>query len=90
MNTDSGQVVKQNKWSMFLALLVVMILLAAVVYNGMGLYSKLRSNREKIGQLQEEIRQEEERAEQIETYRKFTKTEEFIEQIARDWSKKER
>ncbi len=84
MEIKNGQLSRQNRFSMFLAFLVVIIMLAAVAYNGIGLYGRLRDNRSRKEQLLQEIRQEEERAEQIETYRKFTKTDEFVEQIARE------
>ncbi len=84
MDPKTVQSNRQNRFSMFLAFLVVVSMMVAVAYNGWGLVRRLQDNRARKEQLLEEIRQEEERAEQIETYRKFTKTDEFVEQIARE------
>ncbi len=84
MKQDAGSLNRQNRVSMFLAFLVVVIMMVAVAGSSLGLYRKLRENKARKVQLQEEILKEQERAEQIEEYRHFTRTNEFIEQIARD------
>lgn len=75
---------EQNRLSMGLAAVVVGILIVVILVACAGLISRLHSNRERIRELQSEIVREEQRAEDIEEYRKYTQTREFIEQMARE------
>lgn len=69
---------------MFLAGLVVLILLVAVAVNAVSLRRKLQENRARAALLQQEIRTEEQRAADIEEYRRYTETDAYIEEIARE------
>lgn len=77
-------VLPQNRLSMFLAGLVVVILLIAVAVNAISLNRKLHENRARARVLQQEIRTEEQRAADIEEYRRYTETDAYIEEIARE------
>lgn len=70
--------------SMFMAVLVVVLLMIVVGINGVSLVRRLRENESRIQTLRQEIRAEEERAEDIEEYRRYTKTDAYIEEIARE------
>lgn len=74
----------QNTFSMFLAALVVLILLVAVSVNGVSLRRRLRENNARALELQQEIRAEEQRREDIEEYRRYTSTNAYIEEVARE------
>lgn len=75
---------EQNRLSMGLAAVVVGILIVVILVACAGLVRRLHSNREKIDDLQSEIVREEQRADDIEEYRQYTQTREFIEQMARE------
>lgn len=69
---------------MMLAIIVMAIILVAVVVRGIGLRQKLRGYDQKKEQLQENIASEQERSKQIEQYSKYTQTDEYVEEVARD------
>lgn len=69
---------------MFLASLVILILLVAVSVNGVSLTKRLRENKARTLELQQEIRAEEQRAKDIEEYRRYTSTDAYIEEVARE------
>ena len=69
---------------MFLASLVILILLVAVSVNGVSLTKRLRENKARTLELQQEIRSEEQRAKDIEEYRRYTSTDAYIEEVARE------
>ena len=75
---------RQNNLSMFLAVLVVVILMVAVSVNGMSLNRRLAENRRRAVQLKQEIHTEEQRAADIEEYRRYTSTDAYIEEVARE------
>ena len=75
---------RQNRMGMFLVTIVVMMLLVVVSINSVGLRQKRESYREREQALQEQIDAEEERAEQIEEYRKYTQTKKYVEEVAKD------
>ena len=86
--TRSGGLLSQNRrrdrLSMFLACLVVVILLIAVSVNGMSLNRRLGENRKRARELKQEIHTEEQRAADIEEYRRYTSTDAYIEEVARE------
>ena len=63
---------------------VVLILLVFVSVNAVSLTRKLHENRARARVLEQEIRTEEQRAADIEEYRKYTETDAYIEEIARE------
>ncbi|HJC23263.1 MAG TPA: septum formation initiator family protein [Candidatus Eisenbergiella merdavium] len=69
---------------MFLVMLVVLMLLVVVSINSIGLRKKRESYRERENALQEQIDAEEDRAEQIEEYRKYTQTKKYVEEVAKE------
>lgn len=75
---------EQNKLSMGLAAVVVGILIVVIMVACFGLHQRLVKNRERINELETEIVKEEQRAEDIEEYRKYTETREYIEEVARE------
>lgn len=74
----------QNRLSMFLAATVAIILTVAVSFNGIALYRRLAANRVRIEELTQELESEERRAAQIEEYNRYTQTDAYIEEIARE------
>lgn len=75
---------RHNRLSMFLAALVVVILMIAVSVNAMSLNKRLTENRKRAVQLEQEIHTEQQRAADIEEYRRYTSTDAYIEEIARE------
>ena len=78
------QTSRNDHLSMFLAGLVVVILMIAVSVNGMSLNRRLGENSKRAVQLKKEIQTEEQRAADIEEYRRYTSTDAYIEEIARE------
>lgn len=74
----------QNRAGMMLAITVMMVILVAVTVRGMSLRQKLSEYNQKKEQLQNGIASEEERSRQIEEYSKYTQTDEYVEEVARD------
>ena len=75
---------KQNRISMFLVTLVVGILLIVVSVRKAGLKEQLAGLEHKKEQLSTEIEAENQRSLDIEEYRKYTQTDAYKEEIARD------
>lgn len=75
---------RQNRLGMFLVTIVVLMLLVVVSINSVGLRQKKESYLEREQALQEQIDAEEERAEQIEEYRKYTQTKKYVEEVAKE------
>ena len=75
---------RQNRLGMFLVTIVVLMLVVVVSINSVGLRQKKESYLEREQALQEQIDAEEERAEQIEEYRKYTQTKKYVEEVAKD------
>ena len=63
---------------------VVIFLMLVVAINNYQLNNKLASYQEKEKMLTEQIEQEQKRSEEIEEFRKYTKTKKYIEEIARE------
>lgn len=80
----SAKTNEQNKMSMGLAAVIVGILIVVILVACFGLYQRLRKNRERIAELETEIVEEEQRAVEIEEYGNYTKTREYIEEVARE------
>ncbi|MBR2995677.1 MAG: septum formation initiator family protein [Lachnospiraceae bacterium] len=70
--------------------MLVLILIAMVVSVGvillrsLRLQATLRENEQQIEELQEQIEAEKQRAEEIEEYGKYTQTNEYKEEVAKD------
>ncbi len=75
---------RQNRFGLFLVSLVVVMLLIVVAFNSIGLMAKKVSYQQKEAVLQEQIAVEQERAQEIEEFEKYTHTKKYIEEVARD------
>ena len=75
---------EQNGLSMILASLVVIIILIVVGVNAVSLGRRLVENKKRLETLREEIRMEDERADDIDEYRRYTRTDAYIEEVARE------
>ena len=75
---------RHNRFGMFLAFLVVVMLTVVVLVNSIELTEKLDYYKQKEASLEAEIAAEEERALEIEEFEKYTQTKMYIEEVARD------
>lgn len=75
---------RQNRFGMFLAFLVVVMLTVVVLVNSIELREKRDYYKQKEETLRAEIAAEEERALEIEEFEKYTQTKMYIEEVARD------
>ena len=80
----SAKTNEQNKLSMGLAAVIVGVLIRVIMVACAGLFRRLNRNNERIVELEAEIVKEEQRAEDIEEYRLYTQTREYIEEVARE------
>ena len=80
----SARTREQNRLSMWIAAVVVGVLIVVILVACAGLYRRLHTNREKIEELKSEIVKEEQRTEEIEEYKEYTQTKEYIEEVARE------
>ena len=80
----SAKTREQNRLSMWLAAVVVGILIVVILVACAGLVRRLHSNNERIAELNGEIVKEEQRAQDIEEYKEYTQTREYIEEVARE------
>lgn len=75
---------RQNHMGMFLVTVVVLMLMVVVSINGASLKSKVQKCAENKAELQEMIDAENERADELVDFKKYTKTKAYYEQIARE------
>lgn len=75
---------KQNRLAMFLVMTVVLMLLLVVGTKSVELKAKQRTYEMREAALLEQIAEEERRAEEIEEFRKYTKTKKYAEEVAKD------
>ena len=80
----SAKTREQNRLSMWIAALIVGALIMVVLVTCGSLYRRLHSNKESIEELRSEIAKVEQRAEEIEEYKQYTKSREYIEEVARE------
>lgn len=74
----------QNRFSMFLVSLVVVMILVVVAVKSVELNKKNAAYEMKIQTLNEQIDQENARTEEIEEYRKYTQTKKYVEEVAKE------
>ena len=74
----------QNRFSMFLVTLVVLMLMIVVAVKSVELKSKIAVVDAKEQQLLTQIEDEKTRAQEIEEYRKYTQTKAYMEEVAKD------
>ncbi len=75
---------RQNRFGMFLVSVVVIMLLLVVAFNSIDLMAKKEAYQHKEAALLEQIAAEEERAQEIEEFEKYTHTKKYVEEVARD------
>lgn len=75
---------RQNRFSMFLVSLVVVMILVVVAVKRIELSAKMDANQEKIELLSGQIEDEKVRAEEIAAYEKYTHTKAYVEEVAHD------
>jgi cell division protein DivIC len=69
---------------MVLVVLVVTLITVAVAMRSVELTQRLDSYAEKEENLEEQIAAEEQRAEEIENFRKYTQTKRYVEEVAKE------
>lgn len=74
----------QNRFSMLLVTLVVVMITIVVAVKSVELRDKIDTVAAKEEQLNEQIAAEEKRAEEIEEYRKEVQTKGYMEEVAKD------
>ena len=74
----------QNKFSMFLVSLVVVMIMVAVAARSVGLRDKIEEKRAELQQLELQIAEQEQRALEIAEFAKEVKTKGYIENVARE------
>lgn len=74
----------QNRFSMFLVTLVVVMIMVAVAVQSVELQDKIDSYASREKQLEQQIAEEKARGEEIEEFRKYTQTKAYIEEVAKD------
>ncbi|MCD7835406.1 MAG: septum formation initiator family protein [Lachnospiraceae bacterium] len=75
---------RQNRFSMFMAVLVVVLIMVAVAWRSIELKQKIEEYSVKEAQLSAEIESEKERSTEIEEYGIYTQTKAFFEEVAKD------
>lgn len=75
---------RQNRFSMFLVSIVVVMILVAVWVRSMELQRKLDTYTVKQVQLEEKIADEEQRHQEIQEFRKYTQTKRYAEEVAKE------
>lgn len=75
---------RQNRFSMFLAILVVVLIMITVAWRSIELKQKIAEYTVREEQLNAEIEAEKARGEEIDEYGIYTQTKAFIEEVAKD------
>lgn len=75
---------QQNRFSMFLVTLVVLLIMVAISFRTSGIKDKIADKDREMEQIKAEMAAEEQRSEDIEEYRKYTETKGYIEEVAKD------
>jgi len=74
----------QNKLSMFLVTIVVLMIMVVVAVRSVEINRKLDETAVEIENLNAQIAVEDERAEEIAEYEKYTQTKKYVEEVAKD------
>lgn len=74
----------QNRFSMFLVSLVVILITIVVAVKSVELKQKLSTYEAKEQQLNAQLDAEQQRAEEIEEFRTYTQTKRYAEEVAKD------
>lgn len=74
----------QNRFSLFLVSLVVLMIMVVVAVRSVELQRKIAGYDTQIASLSAQIDAETAREEEIEEYRKYTQTKAYVEEVAKD------
>lgn len=74
----------QNKFSMFLVTVVVLMVLIVVTVRNTQIRQKVDSYNARLEQLNTQIEKEQARTQEIEEYGKYTQTKKFAEEVAKE------
>ena len=80
----AGKRNRQNRFSMFLAVTVVIILLGAISVISVRLTAELERKEKIKADLEAQIAQEQECAKELEEYEKYVETDQYKEKVARE------
>ena len=75
---------KENTVAMIAIALVVCLLFAVLIYEGLRLKRQIAENNARQEELEQEIARETERTESIESLREFMQSDEYVKQAAKD------
>lgn len=75
---------RQNGFSVALVIMVILMLMVVIGFKQYELKQKQEEYTAKEQQLLEEIAEEEKRIEEIEEYRKYTQTQKYVEEVAKE------
>ena len=75
---------RENRLGMTLVTFVVLILMAVILFKGHELKLKQAEYQKKEETLQAQIEEEHERTRKLTDYEKYTKTDKFVEEIAKE------
>lgn len=75
---------RQNRLGMFLVLTVLAMMMVVITVKSVELRAKRDNYAARIEVIEQQIAEEEKRAEEIEEYRKYTKTKKYAEEVAKD------
>ncbi len=74
----------KNRKKTGIVTLVLLLMLAIMSFNILKLYQKNQEYTSRQEELEKEVEREEERQEELQAYEEFTKTIEYVEQVARE------
>lgn len=75
---------QQNKMAMMLITVVIMTLLAVVGIKSIEMNSRVQELSETEAELNDEIKQEQARSDELDQYEKYTQTKKYVEDVAKD------
>ena len=75
---------RQNGFSVTLVIMVLLMLMIVITFGRVNLQKKQEVYAQKEQQLQEQIDAETKRSEEIEEYRKYTQTQKYVEEVAKE------
>ena len=75
---------RQNRFSMVLVMIAVLMVLVVVSLRSVDLKRKQEDYGAQIEQLERQIEEETQRTAEIEEYEKYTKTRKYVEEVAKD------
>ena len=74
----------QNRFSMFLVAMIVLVLVVVVGIGSYGLVQERNALLEQVAENEAAIQKEEQRAEELEEYEKYTHTRQYYEEVAKE------